>query len=179
MFDKKSLMIFNFLKLSPFLIGIILLVGLDSILYAQSTPSTNVKIIDVSDLKLILEEGKGRPILINVWATWCEPCREEFPEFVDISVKYKKDIRFISISVDDLSDLDVKVVPFLKNQNVQFESYLLKVAEPEDFINLLDKNWSGAVPATFIYDKFSKRTEALIGKQSFELFENAIKKVID
>ena len=70
-------------------------------------------------------------------------------------------------------------MPFLKNQNAQFENYLLKVVEPEDFINLLDKNWSGAVPATFIYDKNGKQTEALIGKQSFEMFERAIKKVID
>ena len=141
--------------------------------------SSKVKIINVSDLKLILEEGKGSAILINVWATWCEPCREEFPDLVALSEKYKKNIRFISISVDDVADLESKVVPFLKNQNARLENYLLKVIEPEDFINLLDKNWSGAVPATFIYDRYGKQTEALIGKQSFEVFESAIKKVID
>ena len=172
-------MLFNFLKLSQLLIGIILLVGLNSILYAQSTPSSNVKIIDASDLKLILEEGKVDALLINVWATWCEPCREEFPDLIKLSEIYEGNIRFIAISVDDVDDLKSKVIPFLKNQNAKFENYLLKVVEPEDFINLLNKDWSGAIPATFVYDKSGKQTEALIGKQSFELFENAIKKVID
>jgi thiol-disulfide isomerase/thioredoxin len=179
MFDKKSLMRLKFIFLRIFFIIFLVSFIFTTEILAQSGISSKVKIIDVSDLKLILEAGKGSPILINVWATWCEPCREEFPDLVDLSAIYKEDIRFISISVDDFSDLEVKVVPFLKNQNVQFESYLLKVVEPEDFINLLDKDWSGAVPATFIYDKNGNQTEALIGKQSFEMFEREIKKVID
>ena len=169
----------KFIFLRVFFIIFLVSFNFTTEILAQSGISPKVKIIDVSDLKLILEAGKGSPILINVWATWCEPCREEFPDLVDLSAKYKENIRFISISVDDFSDLEVKVVPFLKNQNAQFENYLLKVVEPEDFINLLDKNWSGAVPATFIYDKNGKQTEVLIGKQSFETFERAIKKVID
>jgi thiol-disulfide isomerase/thioredoxin len=172
-------MIFKFLISKLFIIGILLLIIFGVENFAQSDTDSKIKIINVSDLKLILKEGKGSAILINVWATWCEPCREEFPDLVDLSEKYKKDIRFISISVDDVADLKSKVVPFLKNQNAQLENYLLKVIEPEDFINLLDKDWSGAVPATFIYDKYGKKTEALIGKQSLEKFEIAIKKVID
>ena len=55
----------------------------------------------------------------------------------------------------------------------------LKIVDPEDFINLLNKDWSGEIPATFIYDNTGKQNESLIGKQSYELFEKAIKKVID
>jgi thiol-disulfide isomerase/thioredoxin len=160
-------------------LGLILSFGISLEIYSQPDPSSEIKIINDSDLKLILEDGKGSAILINVWATWCEPCREEFPDLVELSDKYKKNIRFIGISADDTDDLNSKVVPFLKNQNAQFENYLLNVVEPENFINLLDKDWSGAIPATFIYDKNGKQTEALIGKQSYEEFERAIKKVID
>ena len=172
-------MIFRFLISKLFVIEFLLLISCGVEIFAQSETDSKIKIINGSDLKLLLEEGKGSAILINVWATWCEPCREEFPDLVVLSEKYKKNIRFISISVDDVADLESKVVPFLKNQNAQLENYLLKVTEPEDFINLLDKDWSGAIPATFIYDKYGKQTEALIGKQSFEMFENVIKKVID
>lgn len=179
MFNKKSLVILEFILSRIFFLKFLFIFIFTIEIFAQSETESKIKIIDVSDLKLILEAGKGSAILINVWATWCEPCREEFPDLVDLSAKYKKDIRFISISVDDISDLEVKVVPFLKNQNVQFESYLMKVAEPEDFINFLDKNWSGALPATFIYNKNVKQTEALIGKQSFKTFEEAIEKVIN
>jgi thiol-disulfide isomerase/thioredoxin len=172
-------MIFKFLITKLFVIGFLLLIIFGLEIFAQTGTDLKIKIINDLDLKLLLEEGNDSAILINVWATWCEPCREEFPDLVALSEKYKKNIRFISISVDDVADLESKVVPFLKNQNAQFENYLLKVIEPEGFINLLDKDWSGAVPATFIYDKYGKQTEALIGKQSLEEFESAIKKVLD
>jgi thiol-disulfide isomerase/thioredoxin len=172
-------MIFRFFISRLFVIKFLLIFIFGLEIFAQSETDSKIKIINDLDLKLLLEEGKESTILINVWATWCEPCREEFPDLVALSEKYKKNIRFISISVDDVADLESKVVPFLENQNAQFENYLLKVIEPEGFINLLDKDWSGAVPATFIYDKYCKQTEALIGKQSLEEFESAIKKLLD
>jgi thiol-disulfide isomerase/thioredoxin len=172
-------MIFRFFISRLFVIKFLLIFIFGLEIFAQSETDSKIKIINVSDLKLILKEGNDSAILINVWATWCEPCREEFPDLVALSEKYKKNIRFISISVDDVADLESKVVPFLENQNAQFENYLLNVIEPEGFINLLDKDWSGAVPATFIYDKYGKQTEALIGMQSLEEFESAIKKVLD
>ena len=147
--------------------------------YAQSDSSIKVKIINTEDLKSIFDEVKGNALFINVWATWCEPCREEFPEIVKLANNYKNEIHFIGISVDDSDDLSEKVIPFLESQNASFKNYLLKVKEPENFINMLDKDWSGAVPATFIYDRSGKQREVLIGKQSYDEFETAIKKVIN
>lgn len=147
--------------------------------FAQSDSSIEVKIINTNDLKSIFEEAKGNALFINVWATWCEPCREEFPEIVKLADNYKNEIHFIGISVDDAGDLSGKVIPFLESQNASFKNYLLKVKEPEDFINMLDKDWSGAVPATFIYDKSGIQKAVLIGKQSYSQFESAIKKVIN
>ncbi|MCW9065589.1 MAG: TlpA family protein disulfide reductase, partial [Ignavibacteriaceae bacterium] len=105
--------------------------------------------------------------------------REEFPDLVKLSKEYKNKVRFVGISADEVEDLDEKVIPFLKSQNAQFENYLLKVVEPEDFIDLLNQDWSGAIPATFIYDKNGMQTEVLIGKQSYEEFEGSLEKVIN
>ncbi len=105
-------MIFIFSKYLLFFFCFVLVFGFNPDNYSQSKTTTEVKIINVSDLKLILEEGKGSAILINVWATWCEPCREEFPDLVKLSNKYKKSIRFIGISADEVEDLDEKVIPF-------------------------------------------------------------------
>jgi len=168
-----------FLKSLLFYFCFVLVFEFNPDIYSQSKIASEVKIINVSDLELILEEGKGSAILINVWATWCEPCREEFPDLVKLSDEYKMSIRFIGISADEVDDLGSKVIPFLEKQNAQFENYLIKVVEPEDFIDLLNKDWSGAIPATFIYDKKGKQTEVLIGKQSYEEFEGSIKKVIN
>ena len=49
-------------------------------IHSQSGSSIDVKIINTSELELILEEAKENALFINVWATWCAPCREEFPE---------------------------------------------------------------------------------------------------
>jgi thiol-disulfide isomerase/thioredoxin len=158
---------------------LILLVGIESALLSQSKSVSDIKIIDVSELNQIINQNKGNPLLINVWATWCAPCREEFPDLVELSEKYKKNITIIGISVDDIDDLDSKVIPFLKKQNAEFENYLLKVVEPEDFINLLNKDWGGAIPATFLYNKNGKQEKVLIGKQNYELFEKTVKEVIN
>ena len=155
------------------------LVGSINSVLAQSNIAPRIKTINVKELSKLINTNKDRVLLINVWATWCVPCREEFPDLVKISETYSNKVRVVGISVDDSEVLDSKVIPFLKNQGAEFEIYLLKVAEPEDFINLLNKNWSGAIPATFIYKKDSEQNEMLIGKQSYELFEQAVKKVID
>ena len=146
--------------------------------FAQNNKDINVKIINADDLSVIIINS-DRPLLINVWATWCTPCREEFPDLVKLSKTYKDKVRVLGISVDDSEVLDSKVIPFIKSQKADFEIYLLKVVEPEDFINLLNKKWSGAIPATFIYDKDGNQKEMLIGEQSYESFEEAIKKVIE
>lgn len=158
---------------------LILLCGFNFVVYSQAELDSEIKIINDSDLLRILVEEKGSAVLINVWATWCAPCREEFPDLVKLSNDYRNQIRFIGISADEVEDIDDKVIPFLKSQNAQFENYLIKVSDPEDFINALNIDWSGAIPATFIYDKNGLQSVALIGKQSYNELNNEIKKVID
>lgn len=155
------------------------LVGSTNSVLAQSNIASRIKTINVKELSKLINTNKDRVLLINVWATWCVPCREEFPDLVKISENYSDKVRVVGISVDDSEILDSKVIPFLKNQKTAFENYLLKVIEPEDFINLLSKEWSGAIPATFIYNKSGKQNQMLIGKQNYELFEQAVKKVIE
>ena len=177
--QSKGFNAFKFRKFKLKHILVLSLLLLIPVNYAQLNSQTEVKIINTSDIQKILVNEKGSAVLINVWATWCEPCREEFPDLVKLANAYENRIHFIGISVDDASDISNKVIPFLESQNARFTNYLLKIREPEDFINLLDKNWSGAVPATFIYNKTGKQREVLIGKQNYSAFETAIKKVID
>jgi len=169
------------MKFYPLILSLLLfsLVGSINHALAQSNISPQLKIINVTELSELINANKDRVLLINVWATWCIPCREEFPDLVRIAKSYNEKIRVVGISIDDFEVLDSKVISFLKNQKVEFENYLIKVIEPEDFINLLSKEWSGAIPATFIYDKDGKQKEILIGKQSYKSFEQAVKKVIE
>ncbi|MGB5289027.1 MAG: TlpA disulfide reductase family protein, partial [Ignavibacteriaceae bacterium] len=169
------------MKFYPLFLSLLLfsLVGSINSVLAQSDISPQIKIINITDLTELINTNRDRTLLINVWATWCLPCREEFPDLVQLAKSYSEKVRVVGISVDDTEILDSKVIPFLQNQNAGFENYILKVIEPEDFINLLSKEWNGAIPATFIYDKNGTQKKILIGKQSYESFEQAVKNLIE
>ena len=113
--------------------------------------------IDETALKSLLGAGAGRarPLLVNFWATWCVPCREEFPDLLKIRGRYAEDqLDFILVSLDDPSDLAKAVPEFLSEQRAtRLPSYLLHATDDNVAINLVDPTWSGELPATFLYDR--------------------------
>ncbi|MEO8398469.1 MAG: TlpA disulfide reductase family protein [Ignavibacteriaceae bacterium] len=137
-----------------------------------------VKKIGESELQQRIENRNGKILFINVWATWCVPCVEEFPDIVKIANEYKnKDVEFLSLSVDFESQIDSTVIPFLKKLNVNFPVLLINEKESEKIIDLLNRNWSGAIPATFIYDKQGAQKVFLSGAQKFISFKEKIDSV--
>lgn len=120
-------------------------------------PSTEVRAVNAEEMQALLKrDGKG-PLLVNYWATWCDPCRDEFPDLVKIDRDYRsKGLDFIAITLDDLVDIKTAVPKFLLAMNAKMPVYLLNVADPEPAINMVDSNWSGALPATFLYDNTGK-----------------------
>lgn len=95
---------------------------------------------------------KGKVVVANMWATWCEPCREEFPELVAFEREMRpKGVTLISLSLDMASELEQQVIPFLKKQGVTFPCYIKAAGDDDAFINAVDPGWRGALPATFIY----------------------------
>ena len=113
--------------------------------------------IKEADLKSLLGAGAGRerPLLVNFWATWCGPCREEFPDLVEIRGQYGPDtLDFVLVSLDDPSDIGKGVPEFLAEARATaFPSYLLNADDSDAAINLVDPTWSGELPATFLYDR--------------------------
>lgn len=124
---------------------------------AQPAPLPKVAEIDEAALKSLLGAGAGRarPLLVNFWATWCVPCREEFPDLVKIRGQYDESrLDFVLVSLDDPSDLGKAVPEFLSEQRATaLTSYLLHAVDESVAINLVDPTWSGELPATFLYDR--------------------------
>jgi peroxiredoxin len=123
------------------------------------TPATEspIALLKPADFNKLRADSQGKVLLINFWATWCAPCVAEFPEFVMIDKNYRtKGVRTVSISTDEKSDLEGAVIPFLKKQKAEFESFLSDADDPQELIDVVDKNWSGALPATFVFDKQGK-----------------------
>lgn len=97
----------------------------------------------------------ARPLLINFWATWCEPCRVEFPDLVRIDNEFRqRGLDFFTVSLDDKEEITTGVPAFLLEMKAQrIPAYLLNTPEPADAINLVDKTWTGALPATFLFNR--------------------------
>ena len=137
--------------------------------------------VDVEALKKLLQRDpkQPRPLLINFWATWCEPCREEFPDLVRIDTDYRaRGLEIATISLDDVTDIKGSVPQFLKEMNATMPAYLLNVLEPGDAMAVIDKAWRGALPATFLYDARGQIVFRHMGRIKPAELRAAIEKVL-
>jgi thiol-disulfide isomerase/thioredoxin len=145
---------------------------------ANTNGTINVQKIGEPELDNILQSYKGKVLLVNVWATWCTPCREEFPDLVRLARFYKnKDVIIIAISADYPDEIETKIFPFLKTLNINFPVYVQDFPGQEDFINRMNKKWNGALPATFVYDKTGRQQAFFLGKRDFESLKKEIEKI--
>jgi thiol-disulfide isomerase/thioredoxin len=123
---------------------------------AKTTPAPApvVSAIDTNGLQGLITKQRGGPLLVNFWATFCDPCREEFPDLVKIDKDYRpQSLEFVTVSLDDVTDIKTEVPKFLEAMKATMPAYLLDVNDPEPAIKLMDPRWSGALPATFLYNE--------------------------
>ena len=136
-----------------------------------------VKQIDETGLRKALSPS-AKPLLVNFWATWCDPCREEFPELVKLDNEYKGKIDFITISLDELSEINRDVPKFLGDMKAEMPAYLLKALDDDTAIGIVSKEWSGALPLTLLYDPAGKQVYYRQGKVKIETVRAEIDKLL-
>lgn len=136
---------------------LILSIAIHSQSPARPTPKPAIKVTQVNEVlfkKLLVPNGK--PLLINFWATWCDPCREEFPELVQLDKEYKGKIDFITVSLDDVEDIATAVPKFLSSMKAEMPAYLLKTNDESGVITSISKDWRGGMPFTALYSPDGK-----------------------
>jgi thiol-disulfide isomerase/thioredoxin len=133
------------------------------------------KVTQIDEIKLKeLTKPNGKPLLVNFWATWCDPCREEFPDLVKIDVDYKGKIDLITISLDDLAEINRDVPKFLAEMRAEMPSYLLKTDKEEMAITEVSKEWQGGLPFTILFNEKGETTYFKQGKFKPEVLRLAI-----
>ncbi|MCG6912891.1 TlpA family protein disulfide reductase [bacterium BMS3Abin03] len=168
--------------ISPLIIIFILLIGIDPV-YGQgkdfNVENLAVESIGIKKLNSLIKNRNGKYLLLNIWATWCIPCREEFPALNKLHERYNDQIEFIGLSVDYPDEVESKIKPFLDSLNIKFNNYVNAENDQDKFITNLEPGWSGTVPATFIYDTSGKRVKYFTGGKTFEEFEKEISELIN
>jgi peroxiredoxin len=117
----------------------------DDILPAFSFPDTAEKLHSVS-------EWKGKTLVINFWATWCQPCLKEIPEFIELQSQFEqKNVQFIGVATDDVE----AVKQFEKKQSI---NYPILVSNEWDGFNLAQQlgNAANTVPYTVVVNSIGK-----------------------
>ena len=155
--------------------------GSENALYAQAKDSLlTVESVDVKGIEHLVHRRDGKILFLNIWATWCQPCVEEFPDIVKLYAEYRgAGVDFAAISVDYPDEVESKIKPFLINLHVPFTVYVANVKKDEDFINALNPSWSGAVPATFIFDGNGRKRAFMYGQKTFNFFKAEIDSVLN
>lgn len=105
---------------------------------------------DAGFRKLLVPNGK--PLMINFWATWCGPCREEFPDLVKLDEEYRGKIDFITVTLDFEEELNTGVPRFLADMKAKMPTFLLVTPDETAAIAAVSKEWAGALPFTVIYE---------------------------
>ncbi|MCS6829645.1 MAG: TlpA disulfide reductase family protein [Armatimonadota bacterium] len=156
------------------LVWVALLLG--AALLAQAAVS--VPRLDGEGFQKELAKRKGKVVVVNLWATWCAPCRAEFPALVKLYNNYRsRGVEVIVISVDDVEN-EPKVAQFLQEQKAKMPAFIKKPGDSEKFINAVDRDWPGAIPYTIVYDRNGKPFARMLGDHTFAQFEATVKKAL-
>lgn len=120
--------------------------------------------IDSIGIKNLVKNNSDKLYLINVWATWCGPCVNEFPSLVAINRMYReRDFQFISISADNPEKKD-KVLKMLQSRHASNTNYLFNSDDKYKLIEAVDPQWNGALPYTILVEPGGKIVYAKQGE---------------
>ena len=116
-------------------------------------------------------------LLVHTWASWCDPCREEFPEIVKIHEAYAdKGLSILLVSADDPADHET-VKSFLLEHNCPIDS-LIAAKLDQEFIESFSPNWSGALPSSFFFGADGNLLAEWEGKKSYGQYAETIETLL-
>ena len=172
------------MKKSLFLSFILLLISALSASAQFISAGPETKRIDGEGLKEIVTEAarQNQPVLINFWATWCGPCREELPELVRIDADYReKGLKFALVSIDNFALIKTTVPEFLRQYEVTMPSYLLDYPSRRELVRavrLIAPRFPDRYPLTLLFDAKGKLVYRKVGIIDSKILRAQIDKVL-
>ena len=134
--------------------------------------------IDESGYRAMLKSNAGQVTLVDFWATWCAPCREEMPRLAELDGRLReKGFHLVTVSADDPGQ-ERAALDFLKKSGIDGTAYLRRAKDDDKFVNAVDPKWSGALPALFLYNRQGKLVQAFTGETDMGALEAAIRKAL-
>jgi thiol-disulfide isomerase/thioredoxin len=145
---------------------------------AQSAAPKDPQLIDIQGYQKILDQYKGKPLLVTFWATWCEPCRDEYPMLNELAKQYApQGLKVVGVDLDQDGDL-ILMRRFLTRYKPIFPNYRKKKGDENAFSQGVMPGWNGSIPASFFYAKDGTQIGHLVGSSSQETYDAAIRMLL-
>src|SRR5258708_31060094 len=129
----------------------------------KSSAPRDPELIDAKGYQQLVEQYRGKPLLVTFWATWCEPCRHEYPMLNELAKQYApQGLKVVGVNLDDDGDL-ILMRRFLVRYKPIFPNYRKKAGEEEAFRQAALAGWSGALPASVFYAKDGQQVGHVLG----------------
>lgn len=123
-----------------------------------SNGKTAIKAYEWEGLSYFLNQKNDTTYVVNFWATWCVPCVQELPHFEELNEKYKdKKVKVILVSLDMPKMAESRLLPFIEKKKLKNKVILMRDPDQNTWLPKIDKDWSGAIPATVIYNKDKRK----------------------
>jgi len=136
-----------------------------------SAPDFELKVLHGTGRTVKLSALKGKVVLVNFWATWCEPCKIEMPWLVDLQKKYRlKGLKIVGVALDDSGTRAIASFARKMGVNYPILQGTEKVADSYGGV--------GGLPESFFIDRSGKIADHKVGLVSFSVFESNIKKLL-
>jgi thiol-disulfide isomerase/thioredoxin len=134
--------------------------------------------VDEAGYASMVAAQKGKVLLVNFWATWCQPCRKEMPALAKLAAKLQpKGFVLATVSADEPED-EASARAFVRQSGIKGPSYLKQAKNDDKFIASLDPKWSGALPALALYDRTGKKVRVIIGEADLAKVEADLLKLL-
>jgi len=152
-------------------IAMMLVLFLSALVSAQeATPS--LKLHDLKGMSHALEDYRGKPVLLNLWATWCVPCAAEMPLLNTMQKQYEGKVLFIAASIDD-EDMKPQVEAFIKKH--QGEALTVMMGATLDTLD--DFGVNQGMPGTVFIDAGGKIVDRITGALKRPDLEQRLRKL--
>ena len=149
-----------------------------SVIPPEPLPPKGIVDLDEAAWEKVRAQQRGRVLLVDFWATWCDPCREEFPNLVRLHNTYRsRGLSLVAISMDEPESVPA-IQRFLQSQGAKFGSYRQHFKDFEALVNSINPRWGGGIPATFLYDREGRLVNSWEGATTYQEFEDAVKPLL-
>ncbi len=134
-----------------FYIKLLTIISLFVFFSCSDKTKDSIEVVDFDSFYSKIDLSSDVTYVVNFWATWCSPCVKELPYFESVNREYsEKNVKVILVSLDFPSQIESKLMPYLKKNKIKSNVILLDDSKMNKWVPRVSEKWDGGIPATLI-----------------------------